>query len=129
MGHYTFRKSERLKKEKHIQELFTKGSSFYLFPFKVLLLPVPDIETIRSHQVLISVSKRNFPKAVDRNTLKRRIREAYRLEKAKLPSEVHYHIGLLYTHKEILPFADIFVKMVHVVKRIKGISSENLKAK
>ena len=129
MGNYTFRKDERLKKEKHIQELFTKGSSFYLFPFKILLLPVPDIGTIRSHQVLISVSKRNFPKAVDRNIVKRRIREAYRMEKAKLPSEVLYHIGILYTHKEILPYADISSKMVHVVNRINGVSSEKRKAK
>jgi ribonuclease P protein component len=124
MGQFTFRKEERLKKEKDIQELFSKGSSFYLFPFKVLLLATPQ-QT--NHQVLISVSKKNFPRAVDRNLLKRRIREAYRIEKGRLPAEATYRIGLIFTHKEILAWADISEKMVHVLKRIKRIASESVK--
>lgn len=124
MGQFTFRKEERLKKEKDIQELFSKGSSFYLFPFKVLLLATPK-QT--NHQVLISVSKKNFPRAVDRNLLKRRIREAYRIEKRLLPDQATYRIALIFTHKEILSWAEISEKMVHALKRIKRIASESVK--
>jgi hypothetical protein len=47
---HTFKKSERLSKEKWIQELFEKGSSFYLYPFKVIHQPHPD--PTLPHQVL-----------------------------------------------------------------------------
>ena len=120
MGKFSFRKAERLSKEKDIQELFEKGSSFYLFPFKVLTLPVEVAGPF--HQVLISVSRRNFKKAVDRNRIKRQIREAYRLNKHLLPSGLFNHIGLIYTHKEILSSDEISAKMVHVMKRISKVS-------
>ena len=122
MGKFSFRKAERLSKEKDIQELFEKGSSFYLFPFKVLTLP--GSETIQNHQVLISVSRRNFKRAVDRNLIKRRIREAYRLNKHLLPSGSPQRIGLLYTHRETLPSKEISLKMVHVIKRICKVSRD-----
>ena len=117
MGKFSFSKEERLRKEKDIQELFAKGSSFYLFPFKVITFPNPS-PSQTNHQILISVSKRNFKKAVDRNLLKRRIRESYRLQKQLLPVAPPLHIGFLYTHKEILSSAEISSKMVHALKRI-----------
>jgi ribonuclease P protein component len=115
MGKFTFGKAERLHKEKDIKELFDKGSSFYLFPFKVLTFSagVPG-----SHQVLISVSRRNFKNAVDRNKVKRRIREAYRLQKHLLPPGPLHRIGFIYTHKEILTGKEISAKMVHVLQKI-----------
>lgn len=122
MGKFTFSKAERLNKEKDIKELFDKGSSFYLFPFKVLTLPVTE-NTDTVHQVLISVSKRSFKKAVDRNKIKRRIREAYRLQKHLLPPGPYQRIGLIYTHKQILPSPEISSKMVHVLQKISKVSS------
>jgi ribonuclease P protein component len=122
MGKFGFRKSERLSKEKEIQELFDKGSSFYLFPFKVLLLRLP--EGVPFSQVLISVSKRKFKNAVDRNTIKRQIREAYRLNKHLLPSGCANRLGFIYTHKEILPSAEISSKMVHAMKRVSKVSTD-----
>jgi ribonuclease P protein component len=105
---FTFRKEERLSKRKQIQELFTKGSSFYLYPFKLILLPTLESAC---HQILISVPARNFKRAVDRNLLKRRIREAYRLQKGMLLGQ-KLSIGFIYTAKEILPFQDIKQKML-----------------
>ena len=102
MGKLTFKKEERLNKEKWIRELFEKGSSFHLSPFRVIYLPHPD-PLYPVHQVLISVSARNFKKAVDRNTIKRRIREAYRLSKAKILSPGKWLIAYIYTAKETLP--------------------------
>jgi ribonuclease P protein component len=106
MGKYTFRKEERLKSEKHIQELFKKGSSFYMFPFKVIFMVNHDPE-VRAHQVLITVPGKNFKRAVDRNLIKRRIREAYRLQKEILEDLPKFIIAFVYTHKEILAFGDI----------------------
>jgi ribonuclease P protein component len=126
MGKFTFRKGERLSKEKHIQELFTKGSSFYLYPFKVLVNGPKADE--KFHQVLISVSKRNFRRAVDRNRIKRLIREAYRLNKELLPSAPALHIGFIYTHKEILPSTEFFSKMVHALKKVSKVSGPSAKS-
>src|SRR5690606_20186447 len=75
-----FRKEERLCNKRHINALYQSGSSFLLYPFKVIFLPCEEIAV--PIQVLISVPKRRFKRAVDRNLLKRRIRESYRLRKA-----------------------------------------------
>jgi len=116
MGSHSFRKEERLSKEKNIQELFKRGSSFYLYPFKILLLPNPDPE-YPFHQVIISVSVRNFKRAVDRNLIKRRTREAYRLNKAANPASKKLMIAYIYTAKDILPFDQIQEKLVKAFNR------------
>ena len=117
MGKYTFRKEERLSKDKLIQELFDKGSSFYLFPFKVFFMTNPDQDT-PFHQVVISVSKRNFKRAVDRNLIKRRIREAYRLNKELLPVRNKLLIAYIYSVKEILPSVQIHERLVKTLKKL-----------
>jgi ribonuclease P protein component len=117
MGKFTFKKEERLSKDKHIQELFEKGSSFYLFPFKVIFLKHPD-QNHPVHQILISVSKRNLRKSVDRNTVKRRIREAYRLNKNLLSGQNKLLIAYLYTVKEILPSSQIHQRLIKTFKRL-----------
>src|SRR6187431_580761 len=113
---FTFRKEERLKKEKLIKELFDKGSSFYLFPFSVKVIHNPD-QDYPFHQVLFSVSKRNFKRAVDRNLLKRRMREAFRLNKHALPASGKLMIAYIYTAKEILTFAQIQERLVKTLNR------------
>ena len=121
MGKFTFRKEERLTKEKNIQELFEKGSSFYLFPFKVFFRSHPE-STHPVHQVLISVSKKNFKKAVDRNLIKRRMRESYRLQKQSLPDLPKVWIGYIYSHHEILKLEDMKKKMLQTFTRLSKIS-------
>jgi ribonuclease P protein component len=117
MGKFTFRKEERLDKEKIIQELFEKGSSFYLYPFKVYFMPNPHASGT-THQVLISVSKKNFKRAVDRNSIKRRIREAYRLNKNLLAGQNKLAIAYIYSVKQILPTAQIQERLVKTFKRL-----------
>src|ERR1700749_3235213 len=77
---YTFTKEERLCNQKLIDQLFHNGSSFLCYPFKVSWLIATDPQLFPA-QVLFSVSKKRYKKAVDRNLIKRRIREAYRLHK------------------------------------------------
>jgi len=119
MGKFTFKKAERLSKEKTIQELFTKGSSFYLHPFKVVYILNPD-QSAKVPQVLISVSSRNFPRAVDRNLIKRRIREAYRLQKETIQDGSKKVVfAFIYASKTALPFAEIKSKLFLVLEKIK----------
>lgn len=124
-----FPKEERLSSKKLIQELFDKGSSFYLYPFKIIILP-NFTEGITKHQVLISVSKRKFKLAVDRNELKRKISEAYRLNKQSLYSNEMFKepllIAYIYTGKESHPFQFIQNKLIKSIKRL---NEEALKLK
>jgi len=117
MGEFTFRKEERLNKELWIKELFEKGSSFHLYPFKVLRLTHPD-QQWPCNQVLISVPNRNFKKAVDRNKLKRRIREAYRLNKNLIPGEQKWLIAYIYTARELNDSRLIHERLVQSLTRI-----------
>jgi ribonuclease P protein component len=67
---------------------------------------------------MFSVSKRNFKKATDRNLLKRRMREAYRLNKAALPGTSKLQMAYIYTAKEILMFDEIRDKLLLSFKRL-----------
>ena len=71
--------AERLKGEKNIQHLFREGSQVFVFPLKaVYFLQEADHESGASVQLGVSVSKRQLKRAVDRNKMKRRMREAIR---------------------------------------------------
>ena len=99
---YNFPKKEHLKSKKIIQELFGKGSSSFLYPFKIYFILSDDASEPAYPKVLISVSKKYFKKAVDRNRIKRQTREAYRLHKSMFktfPKRVNY-LGILYIAKE-----------------------------
>ena len=82
-GAFSFRKSERIHSLKQIDELFGGGKSRALsaFPIRVVYRYVHRLPTETPFQVLISVPKRNLKHAVDRNRVKRQLREAYRLNK------------------------------------------------
>ena len=113
-----FGKSERLSSQKTIESLFSKGKSFNQHPYVVKFMKLPD-ESASVHQILVSVSKRNFKRAVDRNRLKRQIREAYRLNKhliADLPDK--YAIAYIYSFKKMLPYKDIESKLIECLYRL-----------
>jgi ribonuclease P protein component len=125
---HSFCRHERLKSEKTIQELFKKGSSVFLYPFKVYFLPIaPQPADFFWPKVLVSVSKRQFKRAVDRNRIKRLVREAYRLHKTAVfgvaptghwpqtapGAEPHtWAIGLVYVAKQEEPLPLLAKKLV-----------------
>jgi len=87
-GSHTFKKKERLTQNLLIDKLFNESSSFNLSPFKVFYLrhPHPDDFDAR---ILIAASRKKFKRAVDRNRIKRLVREAYRLNKQPLLDQLH----------------------------------------
>ena len=98
----SFPKKEKLTSKIIIDRLFKDGQSKFKYPFRVLFLS-DDAYSEPFPQLVISVSKRNFKRAVDRNRIKRLIREAYRFQKEELislfPSKPSY-MAILYTTKE-----------------------------
>jgi ribonuclease P protein component len=81
---YTFQKTERLCSKKLIAQLFVKGNrGFSRFPFRFTWVPA-KLDAPVPAQVLFVVSKRNFPRANQRNLIKRHLRELYRHSKSDL---------------------------------------------
>jgi len=111
---HKFPKSERLHRKREIEELFSKGQPFSLYPFRVAYLLKEQKEPRSPNQVLFSVPKKNFKRAVDRNLIKRRIREAYRLNKDLITwqsADFYLLIGYIYIGKEILKYQVIEEKL------------------
>lgn len=79
----TFSKDERLCSKRLFDQLLESGTSFYVHPFKVVWLDAQH-EGSKPVQVAISVPKKKFRKAVDRNRVKRVTREAWRKNKQEL---------------------------------------------
>ena len=117
-----FPKSEKLKSKKLMDALFSKGASFHLYPFFIRFLQNPNEED-GCHQMLVSVSKKKFKRAVDRNLIKRRVREAYRLHKWEYlyadGQRKSFLIAYIYTAKEIHPYSFIEAKLIDSFRRLK----------
>jgi len=110
MATYTFNKKEKLKSRKSIESLFRSGSTFSSPPFRLLYRKVEDLSV--PVQMTVAIPKRNIRRAVDRNLLKRRTREAYRLQKSGLLEKVtgkntSYQVLLLYHSTGIADFRTI----------------------
>jgi len=120
----TLKKAERLDRKKVIGKMFTGGvsaRSFAVFPLRVIYLMEPELKSQAS--VLISVSKRYFKHAVDRNRVKRQIREAYRLNKEPLlellaKRNEKLAIAFIYVSEEQMPTAFIVKRMQIALERI-----------
>lgn len=83
-GAYKFPKSARLCGKQAVEALHTDGQGFFVHPYKVKYQLVPAPSTGIKNQVLVVVGKRSYKRAVDRATMKRRIREAWRLNRPHL---------------------------------------------
>jgi ribonuclease P protein component len=126
----TFTKEERLRSKVLVKKLFEEGEKWNFFPFRVIVLkhPIPAKYPV---QLLISVPRSIYRKAVDRNRIKRLIREVFRKNKYLLyePLEEN-HIQLLvcfqYTAKVILSFELIQEKIIVLLQRLMEKNAENI---
>jgi ribonuclease P protein component len=120
----SFKKEERLCNKRLIEQLFHNGSSFHLYPFRVTFLSSKEI--LVPAQVLIAVPKRRFKRAVDRNLLKRRIREGYRINKRDLlydfldQQQAKVLFSIQYVGKEIHDFSFIEIKLKEVLLKLQN---------
>lgn len=114
---FTFPKKEKLKSQKLIEKLFLEGKAVTAFPLRVLYLQT-DFEDGTKIKTGVSVSKRNFKKAVDRNRIKRLLREAYRLNKPEYFNNIttSYAFMILYLGKDDTDFDFVNSKMKIVFK-------------
>ncbi|OBX26599.1 ribonuclease P protein component [Gelidibacter algens] len=108
----SFKKTEKLKSQKLIEKLFSDGKSVAAYPLRLVYIKT-SFDDAAKIKAGVSVSKRHFKKAVDRNRIKRLMREAYRLNKSKYFNNIpdQYAFMILYTGKSDIDFKTISKKM------------------
>ena len=121
---FSLSKLERLKSKKDIYTLFLTGKAFFVFPFKIYFLLKDADGTEYPSKFGASVPKKIFKHAVDRNRLKRLMREIFRTNKLELnellvAQQKRMDIMMVYTHKEILLFHELMPAVELSIKKLK----------
>ena len=124
---YFFGKESKLKSRNVIQKLFSEGKHVLVYPLKAVYIFGNEQHPL---QAGVSATKRNFKKAVDRNRIKRLIREVYRLQKPKLEThliqnKLSLSIFFMYIGKEIPEYDQLMESTEKIIKRMVKISDEN----
>lgn len=125
---FTLGKQERLKRRKVIDQLFSEGKSFAVFPFRITYAWSTIIES--PLQAGFGVSSRQFKKAVERNRIKRLMREAWRLQKNELqenlqPGDKKLALFIVYVGKEMPVWQVVNEKIAVILNRLTSIVHES----
>ena len=131
---FTLGKDERLKSRKQIENLFDKGKSFVVTPFRVYFIMNTELQIHKGERGLkfgTGVSAKNFKKAVDRNRIKRLTREAWRLQKNEIRDKVketqrQLNVFFIYTGKELPDFTTVKEKVAIALKKLADKIDENI---
>lgn len=123
MANYRLTQPERLCGKTRIDALFSSGDSFIVYPYRVVYRLSPHKENIAA-SILVSVPKRNFKRAVKRNLIRRRIKEAYRKNKHILTEggqiqETPLDIAILYIDKEVNEYQLLEKKLKILLQKLK----------
>lgn len=115
---FTYPKNERLKSKTIIGLLFSDGKSVSKYPLRLVYRQAEE-NSEEGTKVGVSVSKKYFKKAVDRNYFKRVLRETYRLNKHLLLNNLDqpYSIMLFYQTKDRLSYEEINTKMIQLFEK------------
>jgi ribonuclease P protein component len=119
---FSYNKKEKLKSRKLLDQVFKEGKTFTVFPLKLFYLqPAEKMDFFIKTGV--GVSGRNFKKAVQRNHVKRLLREAYRTEKTPLHNFLQQQnsqavVFILYIDKTLPVFTTVKEKMPVALKRL-----------
>lgn len=117
-----FSKHEKLKSKIAIDALFSKGKSINEYPIRLVFLPKEEESTILAN-VGVVVPKKQIKLAVNRNLIKRRMREAYRLNNSELKAtlkknDLELNMMFIYSNKQILDYATIEDKIKVILTRL-----------
>lgn len=112
----SFPSSERLKNKILIEKLFSEGKYLKSYPLRLIYSPIEKVE-INNHKTAVTVTKRNFKKAVQRNFIKRVMREAFRKNKYLVDSNLEKKFALMfiYTGNEIPDYSKISTAVVKLL--------------
>ena len=118
----TFRKKERLYNDKEIKELISKGENLNMWPFKIVWQQTYP-ERIFPVKVLITVPKKKFSKATDRNRIKRLIKEVYRKNKNFLydylnQNHININLMIIFYGDKILSYQEFELKIILILQRL-----------
>jgi ribonuclease P protein component len=124
---FSYAGPEKLKSRKLLNQVFAEGKSFNAFPLKITFTS-KEVEGDSIAKIGVGVSSRHFKKAVDRNRVKRLIRESYRLQKnvliKALPEKTQVHVFILFVGKELGETSMIPEKMKLILEKL-GNSFQN----
>ena len=131
---FTLGKEERLKSRKQIEQLFDKGKSIVVTPFRVYFIVNRELPIQKGEIGLkfgTGVSTKNFKKAVDRNRVKRLTREAWRLQKNEITKKAkeaqrQLNVFFIYTGKELPDFTTVKDKVAIALKKLADKIDENI---
>ncbi len=119
-----FPKEDRLKSPKTIEKLFLDGKTISKYPIKAFYFAQEDIEISLA---AFAVPKRNFKSAVDRNRIKRQLRETYRLNRHLILEEktAKFKVLFLFLGKKKPTYSELDNAMAVLLKRLAQIAPEN----
>jgi ribonuclease P protein component len=122
----TFGKNKKLKSRKAIEKLFAEGKNLQKKPLSMVYRFSLDSEA--EFKFAVSVPKRLFKKAHERNLLKRRIREAFRIHQNELKTNSGLDFMFIYTSNKMLDFGAIEKSVISLISDLNSLSADNISA-